>query len=271
MPRRLTHLVWKISLIFIQQKRCKISAYSLRPRRLKSEGFFRTQPVSQRPSRSRGVANLILERGALRSGACRGRRGGVFLPGSGHVPSAFKVMRPWLSKGKTVARTPRSAMGHGGVEQLPCAALAGGPGITYRGNLHRHYLRLGGVMTITVPCTYCGSEIPAGAIVCPVCKYHQVRWRNNLLFLAGLAGLFNSFRIRSCVHSGARGTGIQKFKLEGSRQRTPTPVVPRRRSFRYFCKPRRRPRLSKPHPRRIPRTRNFPTNSARYGKVAGNK
>jgi len=39
-------------------------------------------------------------------------------------------------------------------------------------------------------CRYCGSEISARAVMCPVCKLYQSRWRNNLLFLAGLVGFF---------------------------------------------------------------------------------
>jgi|GEM_PF-2111499 len=38
------------------------------------------------------------------------------------------------------------------------------------------------------PCKYCGSEIPASASICPVCKYHQASWRNTIIFLAGLTG-----------------------------------------------------------------------------------
>lgn len=48
-------------------------------------------------------------------------------------------------------------------------------------------------MTDTKSCSYCGSEIPIRATVCPVCKYQQTRWRNNLLFVAGLAGLITLF------------------------------------------------------------------------------
>jgi hypothetical protein len=48
-------------------------------------------------------------------------------------------------------------------------------------------------MTDTKSCSYCGSEIPIRAAVCPVCKYQQTRWRNNLLFVAGLAGLITLF------------------------------------------------------------------------------
>lgn len=44
-------------------------------------------------------------------------------------------------------------------------------------------------MTTKKSCIYCGSKIPTRAPVCSVCKYHQRRWRNNLLFLAGLGGL----------------------------------------------------------------------------------
>src|SRR6266436_88873 len=44
-------------------------------------------------------------------------------------------------------------------------------------------------MTTTKTCIYCGSEIPAHAAICSVCKYHQRRWRNNLIFLGGLGGL----------------------------------------------------------------------------------
>src|SRR5262245_51763386 len=48
-------------------------------------------------------------------------------------------------------------------------------------------------MTDTKSCSYCGSETPIRATVCPVCKYHQTRWRNNALFVAGLAGLLTFF------------------------------------------------------------------------------
>jgi predicted nucleic acid-binding Zn ribbon protein len=44
-------------------------------------------------------------------------------------------------------------------------------------------------MTTTKTCIYCGSEIPAHAKICSVCKYDQRRWRNNLIFLGGLGGL----------------------------------------------------------------------------------
>jgi hypothetical protein len=37
-------------------------------------------------------------------------------------------------------------------------------------------------------CRYCASEIPIRAAVCATCKYHQSAWRNNLLFVGGLAG-----------------------------------------------------------------------------------
>jgi predicted nucleic acid-binding Zn ribbon protein len=44
-------------------------------------------------------------------------------------------------------------------------------------------------MTTTKACIYCGSEIPALATICSVCKYHQRRWRNNLIFVGGLGRL----------------------------------------------------------------------------------
>jgi len=39
------------------------------------------------------------------------------------------------------------------------------------------------------PCVYCATKIEETASVCPTCKYHQARWRNNLLFVAGLGGI----------------------------------------------------------------------------------
>ena len=53
----------------------------------------------------------VLARGALRPGACRRRRGGVFVPGSRHSPGAFKVMRPWLSQGKNTLANGRVSSG----------------------------------------------------------------------------------------------------------------------------------------------------------------
>lgn|GEM_PF-4412836 len=38
-------------------------------------------------------------------------------------------------------------------------------------------------------CSYCGSEIPRKAYVCPTCKYYQAPWRNSLIMLGGLTGL----------------------------------------------------------------------------------
>ena len=62
----------------------------------------------------RGRPTLAWNEGAP-TGACRGRRGGVFLPGSGHFPGAFKVMRPWLSQGKnTLANGPGGGTASGG-------------------------------------------------------------------------------------------------------------------------------------------------------------
>jgi hypothetical protein len=58
-------------------------------------------------------------------------------------------------------------------------------------------------------CSYCGSQIPAGATVCSVCKYHQNRWRNNLLFAAGLAGLVGLF---GSALTFTIGTSLQLYK-----------------------------------------------------------
>jgi hypothetical protein len=38
-------------------------------------------------------------------------------------------------------------------------------------------------------CLYCGSEIDLHASVCPVCKFHQKRWRNAMVFWDAAAGL----------------------------------------------------------------------------------
>lgn len=38
-------------------------------------------------------------------------------------------------------------------------------------------------------CAYCGSEIDLHASVCPVCKFHQKRWRNAMVFWGAAAGL----------------------------------------------------------------------------------
>src|SRR5215471_18667703 len=40
-------------------------------------------------------------------------------------------------------------------------------------------------------CKYCASEIPVQAAQCSVCKNYQKAWRNNLLFVAGLAGFIS--------------------------------------------------------------------------------
>jgi hypothetical protein len=37
-------------------------------------------------------------------------------------------------------------------------------------------------------CSYCGANIPEVAVVCEYCKFHQNHWRNNAVFLAGIAG-----------------------------------------------------------------------------------
>ena len=49
-----------------------------------------SKTVAQSPPGTRGAP----------SGGVSGAKRGVFLPGSGHFPGAFKVMRPWLSQGK---------------------------------------------------------------------------------------------------------------------------------------------------------------------------
>jgi hypothetical protein len=41
----------------------------------------------------------------------------------------------------------------------------------------------------TKACIYCGSAIPLSAKLCPVCKSYQSRLRNNLVYVAGIAGL----------------------------------------------------------------------------------
>jgi len=38
------------------------------------------------------------------------------------------------------------------------------------------------------PCVHCGSEIPSGARLCPVCRSYQAAWRNSLTYAAGLTG-----------------------------------------------------------------------------------
>lgn len=38
------------------------------------------------------------------------------------------------------------------------------------------------------PCVYCGSPIPSSSTICPTCKFHQSKWRNNLVLIAGLSG-----------------------------------------------------------------------------------
>ena len=53
------------------------------------------------------MANLILAQGGAPIGGVSGAMKGRFLPGSGHVPSAFKVMRPWLSQGKNTLANGR--------------------------------------------------------------------------------------------------------------------------------------------------------------------
>ena len=49
-----------------------------------------------------GVAKtLSWNEGRSDRGRVGGEEGAVFLPGSGNFPGAFKVMRPWLSQGKS--------------------------------------------------------------------------------------------------------------------------------------------------------------------------
>ena len=38
-------------------------------------------------------------------------------------------------------------------------------------------------------CIYCGSELAPMAVLCPTCKSYQDKWRNRLVFAAGLTGV----------------------------------------------------------------------------------
>jgi ribosomal protein L40E len=73
------------------------------------------------------------------------------------------------------------------------------------------------IMTSTKSCSYCGSEIPIRATVCPVCKYQQTRWRNNLLFVAGLAGLIALLAVDAkTFESAGRAIGVKIVVLNAS-------------------------------------------------------
>ena len=42
-------------------------------------------------------------------------------------------------------------------------------------------------------CIACKSEIVAGAVMCPICKSHQSRWKNQLYYFATIAGAITVF------------------------------------------------------------------------------
>jgi hypothetical protein len=88
-------------------------------------------------------------------GRVGGEEGGVFLPGSGHFPGAFKVMRPWLSRGKkyvseTPVKVPACAlgllkgfrMGYPGARSSAISVLSGYNFQPYRGIWRDHRQRI---------------------------------------------------------------------------------------------------------------------------------